>query len=635
MCGIFAHYLFDREAQLDEAVLRTMTDTMLHRGPDDAGYWVDGRIGLAHRRLSIIDLSADGRQPMANEDGSVLLTFNGEIYNFSQLRSELIARGHRFRSRSDSEVILHGYEEWGCEGCLERLRGMFAFVIWDRKRELLFAARDRLGIKPLYYREDKGSLVLASEIKAILADPKISAAVDPQGLLQHFAYRFTLPPRTAFEGISKLSAGHYLRAQDGHVEISEYWRVPDSNPDEGTPRSIDDWTEELRAKLLDTVEGHLISDVPVGAFLSGGLDSGSLVALASGFSEEPVRTYTAGFGSGWHDESAEAREVAAHCNTDHHELVTTPSSPDLLEKIVWHLDEPLINTSVIPLYSVAELASRDVKVVLAGEGGDEVNGGYERYRSIENLLRWRRWRRAIPGLDGLANAVSSLLPASLQFTRIKRLNRITREQHGEYAAFSSTAFGAGEGGSGRRSLFSADILAGFSGDDTVLEQALLGDYENVKEPSQKYFIYDMRGWLSNELLIRADKITMAHSLEGRVPFLDHELVEFCLTIPSHFKLANGETKAVMRRVMKSSLPEKTASRKQHGFVVPIGDWIRKDWSEWIQDLASDPHTRSRGIFDMSRLDEMVGQHMSRKADWTSPLFGFLMTEIWHRKFIDR
>jgi asparagine synthase (glutamine-hydrolysing) len=634
MCGIFAHYLFDREAQLDESVLRSMADTMIHRGPDDSGYWVDGRIGLAHRRLSIIDLSPDGRQPMTNEDESVLLTFNGEIYNFAELRRELISKGHHFKSRSDSEVILHGYEEWGTEGCLERLRGMFAFVIWDRRREQLFAARDRLGIKPLYYRDDGESLILASEIKAILAHPEIAASVDARGLLEHFAYRFTLPPQTAFEGISKLPAGHYLVAKDGRVEVSEYWRVPDTNPEDGPKRSIEDWTEELRAKLLDTVEGHLISDVPVGAFLSGGLDSGSLVALAAGFSDQPVKTYTAGFGSGWHDESAEAREVATLHHTDHHETVTTPSSPDLLEKIVWHLDEPLINTSVIPLYSVAEMASRDVKVVLAGEGGDEVNGGYHRYGAIADLLRWRNMRHSIPGADGIANLVSNLLPTTLLTTRIKRLNRITHDRHGEYAAYSSTAFGAGVGGAGSRSLFSPDVLAGFPSDSDPLEQALLGGYENVKDPRQKYFIYDMRGWLSNELLIRADKITMAHSLEGRVPFLDHELVELCLNIPADLKLAGGETKAVMRRAMKSSIPKKTAGRKQHGFVVPIADWIRGDWSELVRDLASDPHTRSRGVFDPDRIDDLIDEHMRGKADWSTPIYGFLMGEMWHREFID-
>ncbi len=630
MCGIFAHYLFDREAQLDEAVLRSMTDTMLHRGPDDSGYWLDGRIGLAHRRLSIIDLSPDGRQPMANEDGSVLLTFNGEIYNFAELRSELLSRGHRFTSQSDSEVILHGYEEWGCEGCLERLQGMFAFVIWDRKRERLFAARDRLGIKPLYYRHDSTSLALASEIKAILADPQATARVDVQGLLEHFAYRFTLPPRTAFDGISKLPAGHFLLAQQGQVEICEYWRIPDTNPDEGSTRSATDWAEELRERLLKTVEQHLISDVPVGAFLSGGLDSGSLVALASKFTDEPLRTYTAGFGAKGYDESSEAKEVAGHFNTDHHELVSTPPTPEVLGKIIWHLDEPLINTSVIPLYAVAEWASKDVKVVLAGEGGDEVNGGYERYGAIDNLLRWRRWRRAVPGVDGLANMLSKLLPLGPKTARIKRLNRITHARNGEYAAFTSTAFQ----GVGSHSLFSPDILANFPVDDTVVEEALLGGYQNVKEPRQNYFIYDMRGWLSNELLIRADKMTMAHSLESRVPFLDHKLVEFCMTIPSRLKLAEGETKAVMRQAMKSTLPQTTVGRSQHGFVVPIGEWIRTEWSELVQDLASDPHTRSRGVFDASRLDEMISQHMSREGVWTAPIFGFLMAEMWHREFID-
>lgn len=633
MCGILAHYLFDPAGQLDERVLHEMADTMTHRGPDDAGYWVNGRIGLAHRRLSIIDLSPDGRQPMENEDGSVRLTFNGEIYNFPELRAELIGRGHRFRSRSDSEVILHGYEEWGGPGCLERLRGMFAFVIWHAEREQVFAARDRLGIKPLYYRTDSTSLIIASEIKAILKHPDVTAAVDTTGLLQHFAYRFTLPPRTAFEGISKLPAGHFLVCRNGETQVHEYWRPPGSEADARAPRSADDWVDELRQKLLETVERHLISDVPVGAFLSGGVDSSSLVAMAAGFADRPVQTYTASFGSGWHDESKEAREVSLFHQTDHHQTLIEPSSTELLEKIVWHLEEPLINTSTIPLYSVSELASRDVKVVLAGDGSDEVNGGYLRYSKIDDLLKWRTWRRSLPGLDAGLNIFSGLLPTTSFTTRLKRMNRITHQRTGEFVALSSSALSTGDGG--HRSIFSPEIRADFADMSIRCEHALLEGYEDIREARQKFFVYDLRGWLPNELLIRADKITMAHSLEARVPYLDHELVEFCLSIPSHLKLSGGATKAVLRRAVQESLPEATTRRKQHGFVVPIGEWIRNDWRELVSDLSSDSRARARGIFDPVCINDIVSEHMSGRADWTSSIFGFLLTEIWHRTFVDR
>ena len=632
MCGILAHYLFDRSGSLDESLLREMADTMTHRGPDDAGYWVDGQIGLAHRRLSIIDLSPDGRQPMVNEDGSVRLTFNGEIYNFPSLRKELLGRGYRFRSRSDTEVILHGYQEWGVEGCLKRLRGMFAFVIWDSKRQLLFAARDRLGIKPLYYRLDDSSLIMASEIKAILRHPEVAAGVDTVGLLQHFAHRFTLPPRTAFEGISKLSAGHYLLCQDGKTQIHEYWRPPGPEAEIPAPRSFDSWVEELREKLLETVEGHLISDVPVGAFLSGGLDSGSLVAMAASFSDHPIRTYTAGFGTGWHDESKEAREVSTFYQTDHHEALIKPTSAELLEKIVWHLEEPLINTSVIPLYTVSELAKREVTVVLAGEGSDEVNGGYQRYSKIGDLMRMRRLRRSLPGLDTALNFVSGMLPSSPFITRVQRMNRITHARCGEYVALTTSALGI-EGG-GQRSLFNPDINANFNDMALEAESTLLDGYHDLPEERQKFFIYDMRGWLANELLIRADKISMAHSLEARVPYLDHELVEFCLSMPSEMKFRNGATKALLRKAMQPSLPEQTSRRKQHGFVVPIGEWIRGDWRELVMDLSRDPRTRSRSIFDAGRIDEIIDEHMNGRADWTSSIFGFLITEIWHRTYLD-
>ena len=634
MCGILGHCLFDPAGRIDEATLREMADTMIHRGPDDAGYWVDGRIGLAHRRLSIIDLSAAGRQPMENEDGSVRLTCNGEIYNYLELRKQLIDRGHRFRSNSDSEVILHGYEEWGGVGCLARLRGMFAFVIWDEKRQQLFAARDRLGIKPLYFRTDSKSLIVASEIKAILAHPQVSAQVDTTGLLQHFGFRFTLPPKTAFAGISKLAAGHFLVCQDGQVEIEEYWRPPGPEATEAQTRSLDEWAEVLRAKLLETVEGHLISDVPVGAFLSGGVDSGSLVAMAAGFSDEPVRTYTAGFGSGWHDESSQAREVATRYATDHHETLIEPSSQALLEKLIWHLEEPLINTSTIPLYAVSELASHDVKVVLAGDGSDEVNGGYAKFARIDALLGWRSVRHGIPGFDSIADFAAGLLPSSPMANRIKKLNRITRDRHGEYAALNTSALGAGVGADANLSFFTPDIAPKFDGMTEQFEDALLEGYRELSDAKQKFFIYDLRGWLANELLIRADKITMAHSLEGRMPYLDHELAELCLSMPPELKFSGGATKAILRKAVGEWLPPETTRRKQHGFVVPIHQWLRNEWREWVNDLCRDERTRSRGIFDMQRIDEIVGAHMSETADWTSPIFGFLMTELWHRKFID-
>lgn len=634
MCGILAQCLFDESAQVDEVTLRAMADTMVHRGPDDAGYWVRGRIGLAHRRLSIIDLSPAGRQPMENEDHTVLLTFNGEIYNFAELRKELEGRGHRFRSDSDSEVILHGYEEWGGPGCLAKLRGMFAFVIWDDNRQLLFAARDRVGIKPLYFRNDGSSLIIASEIKAILKHPDVHAGVDTTGLLQHFGFRFTLPPRTAFEGISKLAAGHFLTCRDGRVDVEEYWRPPGAEALDLPERSVEDWSEALRAKLTEAVEGHMIADVPVGAFLSGGLDSGSLVALASELSDQPVQTYTAGFGSGWHDESSEAREVATMHGTDHHETQIQPSSTELLEKLIWHLEEPLINTSSIPLYSVSELASRDVKVVLAGDGSDEVNGGYLKFGKIDQLLRWRRFRHAVPGLDSIANLASGLLPATLTGNRLKRLNRITHDQTGAFAAFSSSAFSAGDNDDVKQSLFAPDIASRFAGMTTQVESALLDDYRELSDAKQRFFIYDMRGWLANELLIRADKITMAHSLEGRVPFLDHELVELCLSMPSEMKVTRDDTKAILRKAMQSSLPSGTTKRKQHGFVVPIHEWIRGGWRERIMDLSRDSRCRSRGIFNAQRMDAMIEDHMSGKADWTSPIFGYLLTEFWHQTFID-
>jgi asparagine synthase (glutamine-hydrolysing) len=631
MCGIVGQLLFEKTNVVDGRLLRQMTDIMTHRGPDDAGYWVNGRIGLGHRRLSIIDLSPAGRQPMCNEDSTVWTVFNGEIYNFKELRRELESHGHSFSSQTDSEVIIHGYEEWGLRQCLERLQGMFALILWDEKKEQMFVVRDRLGIKPLYYWHDKSSLIAASELKAILQHPGVPKKVDRQALLQHFAYRYALPPRTIFEGICKLPAGHYLAATDNQVKVEEYWRP---NADQG---SADGWDEdayaaELQRRLRETVGSHLVSDVPLGAFLSGGLDSSSLVGLMTELMDQPVKTYTAGFGGGWHDETTHARAAATFNHTEHHEIACRAGSVDLLKKIIWHLEEPLINTSVIPLYLVAQLASQDVKVVLAGDGSDEVNGGYRKYALIEQLLRLRRWRQLIPGVDPAANSILGHLPLNRLTARLKHLNAITQNRGAGCLALSSTVLGNGNGTN--PAFFSPDIMADISSLSYEAENVLLDGYRGVADPRQQFFIYDMRGWLENELLIRADKMTMAHSLEARVPYLDHKLVEFCLRIPSKLKIKDGSTKSLLRQAMRKYVQEATARREQHGFVVPLGQWFRHELREFVQDLSHDRVTRGRGYFDFKQVDKAVESHLNGTADRASAIYGLIMVELWHRTFID-
>jgi asparagine synthase (glutamine-hydrolysing) len=631
MCGIAAQFLFDKTGLVDEPLLRRMTDIMIHRGPDDAGYRVKGRVGLGHRRLSIIDLSPAGRQPMCNEDGTVWIVFNGEIYNFRELRGELESHGHSFSSQTDSEVIIHGYEEWGLRSCLERLQGMFAFILWDERKQEMFVVRDRLGIKPLYYWRDESSLIAASELKAILQSPAVPKVVDRQALLQHFAYRYTLPPRTIFEGICKLPAGHYLAATDNQVKVEEYWR-PHARVGSTDGWGEGDYAAELLKLLRETVRSHLISDVPLGAFLSGGLDSGSLVGLMTEAMNQPVKTYTAGFGNGWHDETAQARTVATFNHTAHREIACQSGSVDLLTKIIWHLEEPLINTSVIPLYLVAQLASEDVKVVLSGDGSDEVNGGYRKYALIEKLMRLRRWRQRIWGVDPVANSLVGGLPLSNLTARLKRLNAMTQDRGAGYLALSSTVLGNGNGTNG--ALFSNEMMADISHILYDAERVLLDGYQDVADARQRFFIYDMRGWLENELLIRADKMTMAHSLEARVPYLDHKLVEFCLSIPPEMKIGKGATKRVLRQAMRKYLPETTAGREQHGFVVPLGRWFRNELREFVQDLSHDPLTRGRGYFNFEQVDRVVESHLNGTADGAPAIYGLIMVELWHRTFID-
>lgn len=630
MCGILGHLIFDRTAAIDADLLRQMADTIIHRGPDDVGYYVKENVGLAHRRLSIIDLSSAGHQPMSNEDGTIWIVYNGEIYNFQSLRRELEARGHAFKSHSDTEVIIHGYEEWGEAGCLQRLQGMFTFVLWDEKLRRLFIARDRLGIKPLYYYLNDEQLIAASELKAILRHPNVSKVVDQHALVQLFAYRYTLPPRTIFEGISKLPAGHFLIATNNEIKIEEYWRphASESNPAWGE----DDYAAELQKRLRETVNSHLISDVPLGAFLSGGLDSSALVGLMTEVMDQSVKTYTAGFGNGWHDETAHARSVSAFNHTDHHEVLCGAGSVDLLKKIIWHLEEPLINTSVIPLYLVAQLASQDVKVVLAGDGSDEVNGGYQKYALIEKLMWLRRARQKIPGADPIVNSVVSNLPRSKVTARLKRLNTLTQNRGAGFFALSSTAMGNGNGE--RRGFLSQEMMTGISDVLYDAERVLLDGYQGIADVRQQFFIYDLRGWLENELLIRADKMTMAHSLEARVPYLDHKLVEFCLSIPAEMKITKGVTKRVLRQAMRKYLPETTVGRKQHGFVVPLGGWFRNELREFVQDLAHDPLTRQRGYFNFDQVDRIIESHLDGTADGSSAIYGLIMVELWHRTFID-
>lgn len=628
MCGIVGQVFFDKNASVDEHQLRQMGDVIIHRGPDDAGYWVNGRIGLGHRRLSIIDLSPAGRQPMCNEDQTVWMVFNGEIYNFQELRHELESRGHRFRSQTDSEVILHGYEEWGLRSCLDRLQGMFAFILWDEKAEQWLMARDRLGIKPLYYWQGESTLIAASELKAILQYPHVPKKVDRQSLLQLFAHRYTLPPRTIFEGIRKLPAGHYLIASGNQIKVEEYWR-PHASESAADGLTQDHYAAELERRLRETVSSHLISDVPLGAFLSGGVDSSALVGLMTEAMDQPVKTYTAGFGNGWHDETAQARVVSTFHHTDHHEILCSAGSVELLKKIIWHLEEPLINTSVIPLYLVAELASRDVKVVLAGDGSDEVNGGYQKYALIEKLMRLRRARQIIPGADPISNSIVGSLPRNKVTARLKRLNSLTQNRGAGYFALSSSGLSNGNGG-----FFSPDMSLGISEVLYEPERVLLDGYQDVADMRQRFFIYDLRGWLENELLIRADKMTMAHSLEARVPYLDHKLVEYCLSIPAEMKIKKGITKRVLRQATRKYLPETTARRPQHGFVVPLGPWFRNELREFVQDLTHDPLTRGRGYFNFEQVDRIVESHLNGTADGSATIYGLIMVELWHRTFMD-
>jgi asparagine synthase (glutamine-hydrolysing) len=624
MCGITGVYHPGGEPIQAQTVL-AMTSTIRHRGPDDEGIYLDNEIGLGMRRLSIIDLSG-GKQPIANEDGSIVVVFNGEIYNYRELRELLRQYGHTFATASDTEVIVHLYENFGMH-CVQQLRGMFAFAIWDARRRQLFLARDRLGIKPLYYTRLGNCLIFGSEIKALLQHPSVRARLNVQGLSSFISLKYVPAPETMFAGIHALPPGHTLVTDARGITIKRYWDLSFTGT-QAAKRGEASYAEELESLLKESVRMHLVSDVSFGAFLSGGLDSSTIVALMSQFLQQPVKTFSVGFdGDGaTYSELPYVRMVAHQYHTEHHEVIMRAQNVvDLSEKVIWHLDQPIADDACVANYMVAELASHHVKMVLTGEGGDELFAGYARYMGerFSPLFRYitppaRSLLLAAAGrIPGLRRPKVALY-ALCQQDEVRRFtNWFPLFNHEMKAALLTDELKTSLNGTSADHIF-AEHLSGTDATDQLNRMLYL----------------DTKLWLPDDLLARGDKMSMAASVEARVPLLDHKLVEFAASVPPHLKIRRLTRKYLLKKVSRNWLPAGIADRKKKGFPIPFSVWFRKEARSFVRDILAPAAVRRRGLFNPASVENLLNQHETGFADHGSLLWSLLSVELWHRVFID-
>jgi asparagine synthase (glutamine-hydrolysing) len=626
MCGICGVYDYKSQRLVDRQILYDMLQAIRHRGPDDEGVYIDNDLALGMRRLSIIDL-VGGKQPICNEDGSVVVVFNGEIYNYRELAEQLRRRGHTLETASDTEVIVHLYEDLG-EDCVRELRGMFAFAVWDSRRRRLFLARDRLGIKPLYYTLSGDRLVFGSEIKAILQHPEVQARLDMVGLGHFLSLKYVPAPQTMFADILALPPAHTLTCDRDGTRLRSYWDLSFSNNHNGL-LSEEAYAEQLEELLRESVKIHLMSDVPFGAFLSGGVDSSTIVALMSQFLDQPVKTFSVGFeGDGeTFSELPYARLVAKQYQTDHHEVFIYPQDLiDLAEKVVWHLDQPIADQASLANYMVSELAARHVKMVLTGEGGDELFAGYARYAG-------ERFSPVFQHVPGLAKTLMRATSAHVPGLRRPKIALFALCEPDEATRLASwfPLFNHEM----KASLLSAALkeeLNGSSAEHVFADHLTRTD---ARDPLSRMLYVDTKLWLPDDLLARGDKTSMAASLEARVPLLDHKLVEFAAGLPPHLKLRRLTRKYLLKKVSRAWLPAQIIDRKKQGFPMPISVWFRKEARSFVRDLLSPAIVQRRGLFNPGYVETLLDQHEAGLADHGPLLWGLLSVELWHRLFIDR
>jgi asparagine synthase (glutamine-hydrolysing) len=627
MCGIAGKLLANSERQVNRPEIEAMIHPIAHRGPDGHGVFLDGPVGLGHLRLAIIDVDG-GPQPMTNEDSSVWIVFNGEIYNFQPLREELIARGHQFRSRSDTEVIIHLYEEYGVE-CLSRLRGMFAFAIWDKKRRRLFVARDRVGIKPLYYCQTAEAFYFASELKAIIADPAVSRAVNQEALRLSFAFSYLPGQDTLFQSVHKLPPGHYLLAEDGKITVRRYWDLRFTRT--RANRSFDEVVEELYGLLGSTVHDHMMADVPVGVLLSGGVDSSAVLSFAVQGTAKKVKTFTVGFdGNQVVDERPYARLASERFGTDHHEItITAEDFWNFLPAYVRHMEEPVCEPPAVALHYVSQLAKNHVKVLLSGEGGDEAFAGYPNY---PHMLRLDGIRRKLGPLARSAGASAALAGAIFGNEKMERYGSALGRPLADYY-FSRRAGPTSFFNRNGRHLFTPEFLSATASASPVdFMTRLLAPTEGW--PLLDRMLYaDTNTWLPDDLLVKADKITMASSLELRVPLLDHQVLEFAASLPQEYKVKGNDTKRALKAAFARVLPTEVLTRKKVGFPVPFNGWLQGPLSKRVRDVLLSERAAARGIFRRGKMETLLNDHEQTGA-YPQIVFSLLVTELWYREFAD-
>jgi asparagine synthase (glutamine-hydrolysing) len=619
MCGIAGIYRFRSERPVAPGELRAMGARIAHRGPDDEGYFHDGPLGLVHKRLAILDTSPAGRGPMFTDDGKVVISFNGEIYNFVELRQELERKGHTFRTGTDTEVILRLYQEHG-EGLLELLNGMFAFAIWDLPARRLFLARDRLGIKPLYYTLDEEGIVFASEIKAMLAVSGRAPAVNLEMLDAYMSVGYVPTERTLFQGIEKLQPGWCLTIEPGRLDLRQYWDLRPEPEEMGEEECVRRATDLLR----DAVRIQLRSDVPLGVFLSGGVDSSAVVALMHEMGIRDIRTFTVAYDFGpAYDETRYARQIAERFGTRHREVFVTPREfQDFIPSLVWHMDEPVTESAAISLYFVSKLAREDVVVVLSGEGSDEVFGGYPIYKYMQTLERYRALPAALR--RGLINPALNLLGG--KWPKYTRLAEQSLQERYLGVSFYETPL--------KEALYRPRLRDSFNGSAMTSLARRFYDKTEGLDPLLRMMYLDVKSWLPDDLLIKADKMTMASSLELRVPFLDHRLVELGGRIPPRYRIKGWSTKHILKKAMEPYLPHEILHRGKMGFPTPLALMFQGDLKGYVAEVLTGDRFSDRGYFQPEVVKRLVAEHSSGERDHHRVLWQLLVLEEWHRKFID-
>lgn len=627
MCGI-AGVFPTRESVISNAsgAISQMIGTIRHRGPDDQGIWVGQGIALGHTRLSIIDLTTAGHQPMSNGDGSVKIVFNGEIYNFVALRSELSGLGYHFKSHTDTEVILNGYYHWG-EQIFQRLRGMFAIALWDQRTEKLVLARDRIGKKPLFYAWHDDVFLFGSEIKAILAWPGFKREPNYEAIHHYLTLQYVPAPFSAFNGVNKLpQASHMVVTRDGRCNIQKYWALPE--PSQVRHRSVDEFKEELIALIDDAVRTRMVADVPLGAFLSGGVDSSAVVAMMARHSSGRVKTFCIGFDEAEYDERAYARMVAERYDTDHHELIIRPNAIEILPKLIWHYNEPFADSSAVPTYYVSEIARKHVTVALNGDGGDESFLGYSRYKHCLQT----EWISRLPrSLRRMSTHLAKAIPLGLEKHRIPRVARrwlsyVSEKDSRRYAP-SMVYF------------FEQDKINGY--DEMLiphLRSSSLDLLERYFTESPSYVggaaWADIHTYLPDDLLVKVDIASMAHGLEARSPLLDHTLMEWAARIPASQKMENGETKSILKAAMEPHLPHDVLYRPKMGFGVPIDHWLKAEMKDFAYDTLLSTRARQRGLVKPDFVRTMLDEHCAGLRSHHTRLWALLMLELWFEMWID-